>query len=201
MATRRLSRDDWTRGALAMVGELGLERLAVEPLAARLGATKGSFYWHFSDRGALLDAVLEYWAERATAAVIAEIDRAPDPDRLAALIARVTGLSPLSPLSRAEWAILAASDDPRVRPVATRVHRARTDYLVERLENLGVPRTRARARAHICYSAYLGGLVLDHGHPAGPAPERQSPDEQAHDEQTHKEAYQSELLRMITSPE
>ena len=35
----------------------------VERLAADLGVTKGSFYWHFADRGELLEALLREWEE------------------------------------------------------------------------------------------------------------------------------------------
>lgn len=180
MAARRLTRDDWTAGALAMVGELGLDRLAVEPLAERLGTTKGSFYWHFKDRRALLEATLAQWEKQATEAVIAEVEREPDVERLAALIARV---SRQSPTSRAELTFLAAGDDPLVRPVVTRVHKSRLKYLTTRLVSLGLAPARARARATICYSAYLGGLLLDSG--------RRGRGLDA--------AYQSELLDIITS--
>jgi AcrR family transcriptional regulator len=38
-----LSRDDWTRAALEALAAAGLAGVAVEPLARRLGASKGSF--------------------------------------------------------------------------------------------------------------------------------------------------------------
>jgi Bacterial regulatory proteins, tetR family len=45
--------DGWGKGgfgaaALAAIAKGGLAAVAVEPLAARLGATKGSFYWHLT---------------------------------------------------------------------------------------------------------------------------------------------------------
>ena len=40
----RLSATDWAQGALAMIAEQGVSAVAVEPLARRLGVTKGSFY-------------------------------------------------------------------------------------------------------------------------------------------------------------
>jgi AcrR family transcriptional regulator len=36
--------------------------------------TKGSFYWHFEDRRALLEAMLEAWRARATNAIIDEVE-------------------------------------------------------------------------------------------------------------------------------
>lgn len=55
----RLSRADWIEAATRFGVERGFDDLAVEPLAARLGTTKGSFYWHFANRADLLDAVME----------------------------------------------------------------------------------------------------------------------------------------------
>ena len=59
--TGRLSADDWAREALDQIAEQGVASVAVEPLARRLGVTKGSFYWHFPSRDALLQAALERW--------------------------------------------------------------------------------------------------------------------------------------------
>jgi AcrR family transcriptional regulator len=59
----RLSAEDWALAALDVIAEQGLAAVAVEPLARRLGVTKGSFYWHFKDRQDLLDAVLQLWRE------------------------------------------------------------------------------------------------------------------------------------------
>ena len=47
----------------------GVEGIHVEPLARRLGVTKGSFYWHFKDRQELLNSVVEYWTTRMVDAV------------------------------------------------------------------------------------------------------------------------------------
>src|SRR5262249_59889731 len=49
-ARTRLSRQAWVDAALEALGEGGLASVAVVPLAERLGATKGSFYWHFRNR-------------------------------------------------------------------------------------------------------------------------------------------------------
>lgn len=60
-----MSKQDWMRAARLALLEGGVGSVRVEKLARELGVTKGSFYWHFSDRGALLEALLEEWESEA----------------------------------------------------------------------------------------------------------------------------------------
>ena len=66
---KRLSRDDWLKNALNLCLH-GIEKVKVAPLAAQMGVTTGSFYWHFKNRRELLDALLEYWEREMTDAAI-----------------------------------------------------------------------------------------------------------------------------------
>ena len=59
----QLDPDRWIEAAIDVLAREGIAGLRVEVLAKRCGVTKGSFYWHFKDRQALLDAVLERWKE------------------------------------------------------------------------------------------------------------------------------------------
>lgn len=165
MTRRRLTREDWIEAALQMGGRVGFENLAVEPLAVELGTTKGSFYWHFADRAALLDAVLEHWEQRATRQIIEQIEAGPPQDRLAGLLHVVVSDEPHD---RVEWRIVSAIAHPQIGPVVARVHAARTDYVEKLLQAAGVPATRARAR--ILYATYLGHLQLVAGSKAGMSP-------------------------------
>lgn len=61
MVTQRLGRDDWLGAGRRALLTGGPAAVRVEPLAADLGVTKGSFYWHFADRAALLEALLQEW--------------------------------------------------------------------------------------------------------------------------------------------
>lgn len=58
-----LDREAWINFALGVLAEEGLEGLRVEVLARRMNVTKGSFYWHFKDRQALLNAVAAHWRD------------------------------------------------------------------------------------------------------------------------------------------
>ncbi|MEU5692536.1 TetR/AcrR family transcriptional regulator [Actinosynnema sp. NPDC020468] len=157
MRTRR-TREDWTGVALRALAEGGVAAVAVEPLAVRLGATKGSAYWHFPNREALLKATLERWEREHTEAVIALADVHATPEgKLRALFGVVLGRERDSAI---ELALLAAADDPAVAPVLARVTGRRVDYLVELFSALGFPPDAARSRAVLAYSAYLGQAQL-----------------------------------------
>jgi AcrR family transcriptional regulator len=56
-----LQPEDWIRAAEVRLAGHGIESVRVEVLARDLGVSKGSFYWHFRDRGELLDALLGRW--------------------------------------------------------------------------------------------------------------------------------------------
>ena len=57
----QLDREQWVEIATEVLATEGISGLRVEVLAKRCGVTKGSFYWHFKDRQALLDEVLSVW--------------------------------------------------------------------------------------------------------------------------------------------
>src|SRR5688500_3247840 len=75
----RLDPEDWTRAALTAIAEGGTANVSVERLARELGATKGSFYWHFKDRPALIEAALQLWERDFTDRIIERLADVPDP--------------------------------------------------------------------------------------------------------------------------
>ncbi|MBH0774697.1 TetR/AcrR family transcriptional regulator [Nocardia bovistercoris] len=149
---RRLSRDDWIAAALTALAEGGVGAVAIEPLAARLGATKGSAYWHFANRDELLRAALQRWEHDETDAVIALVSTEPDP----AVGLRTLLGAALSHPQENLTILLAGAMDPLVEPVLTRVTNRRIDYLTELFVRLGFDGEAARHHAVLAYSAYLG---------------------------------------------
>jgi AcrR family transcriptional regulator len=153
-SSRQLSAADWVRVATGAIVEGGVAAVAVEPLAARLGTTKGSFYHHFENRDALIVAALEEWERRETEAVIARVQLIPDPrERLQAVMA--AALSDRAGGVR-DAALLGSATHPLVKPVVDRVTRRRLDYITDMCVELGLPRAQARRRALLLYSSYLG---------------------------------------------
>ena len=156
--TARLSADDWAQAALDLVAEQGVSAVAVEPLARRLGVTKGSFYWHFPSRDALLQAALERWEANEQESVFGSLEAVPDPaERLRALFLLVAReVKPHIIYSE----LLKALDHPAVQPVINRVSQRRLDYLVASFRQAGMGRVEAQHRARLAYAAYLGFLQL-----------------------------------------
>jgi AcrR family transcriptional regulator len=155
----RLSADDWAQAALDMIAEQGVAAVAVEPLARRLGVTKGSFYWHFPSRDALLVAALERWEKLELETVWGQLEAVPDPrQRLRALFEMVAHEFK-SHVIYSE--LLKAADNPAVQPVIGRVSERRLDYLTAAFRQAGLGRTDAQHRARLAYSAYVGFLQLN----------------------------------------
>lgn len=151
---QRLTADDWAAAALDAIGERGLGAVAVEPLAARLGTTKGSFYWHFTNRDALIEAALALWERRFTEATITMLAAEPDPRaRLRTLLTRVTGGAGRG---AAAANLLASADHELVAPVVRRVVQRRLDYTIELFQEIGFPSAVAVQRAMLGYAAYVG---------------------------------------------
>ena len=154
----RLSADDWAREALDQIAEQGVASVAVEPLARRLGVTKGSFYWHFPSRDALLQAALERWETAEQEIVFGSVENVSDPrERLRSLF-RLVAHEVKSHIIYSE--LLKALDHPIVSPVIERVSQRRLDYLTASFRQAGLPRLDAQNRARLTYAAYVGFLQL-----------------------------------------
>lgn len=164
-----LSADDWEREALLLIAAKGVQGLAVEPLARRMGITKGSFYWHFSNRDALLEKTLERWEEHDSRNLESALGTIDQPrERLRDFFRRV-GKEHLTHEVYRE--LCAAGGHPIVAPVLGRVTQRRMSYLTAAFRELGMPVRAAENQARLAYSAYLGFLQLQR---QGQAPEMDS---------------------------
>jgi AcrR family transcriptional regulator len=160
---KRLTAGDWTVAALDALAEGGLAAVAVEPIAVRLGTTKGSFYWHFDNRDALLEAALLRWERVDTEEIIALVDAEPDPHRrLRNLLAMALARPADKPAGRVMLTLQANSSHPLVAPVFVRVAQRRLDYLTGLFTACGFPPDQARRRSLLAYTAVLGHAHLAH---------------------------------------
>ena len=144
---------DWLSAAAARFAEQGIEAVRVELLARDLNVSKGSFYWHFRDRGELLEKLLDdwerselLWFETEDALVGAAsrwaryIERAADPQRV-----------------RMEVALRAwARRDERVAHRLAAVERKQTGCIATVLREVGFPRRSADMWSEIVHMVCLG---------------------------------------------
>ena len=150
---------DWTIAGIAALAEGGIDAVRIERLAKGLGASKGSFYWHFADRPALLDAMLALWEREGTADVIAQVADIADPaERLrqvtrAALEAQTHGVD----VAHAEAALRSwAGQDPAVAARFVRVEQARIAFLAGELAALGYAPAAALRLGKALYLTLIG---------------------------------------------
>ena len=157
-----LSAGDWERAALELIAEQGVQALAVEPLARRMGVTKGSFYWHFSGRESLLEKALARWEEHDGRNLNRSLGEITHPrDRLVSFFRRV-GREKLTHEVYSE--LCAAAGHPQVEPVLERVAERRMKHLSAAFQELGMDARSARNQARLTYSVYLGYLQLQRQH-------------------------------------
>ena len=183
----RLSRTDWTAAALEALAEGGVAAVAIERLAIRLGTTKGSAYWHFATRDALLRAALARWESDHTDAVIAVAEAGQGARaKLRALFDAVIVHGAGSAIERA---VLGAAGDPLVAPVVRRVYQRRLGYLTRLYRGMGFGPAAARRRALAAYSVYLGLIQLNATMPEAVPRTRKA-----------RRAYVDDLLGALSAP-
>jgi AcrR family transcriptional regulator len=153
----RLRRQDWVDAARKRLATSGVEAVRIAPLARDLGVTKGSFYWHFKDRGELLDALLGEW-EATTDRVAASVPEEATPAaRMGQFLAAVTATAADPEEAAVENAVLAwAQNDPAIAERVAAVERRRTANAERLLVGLGLPPAEAASWADIGYMTYVG---------------------------------------------
>ncbi|WP_033294692.1 TetR/AcrR family transcriptional regulator [Amycolatopsis jejuensis] len=128
MALTRTPPEAWIGEGLQALADGGPDAVRIEPLAQRLGVSKGGFYWHFTDRPTFLTAILDAWEKSATTDAI-ELVESADPDPRAKL-RLLFSISSDDRLSRTDFAVrMWAQRDADVAERLRRVDRRRREYL------------------------------------------------------------------------
>ena len=156
-----LDRDAWVAGATEVLAEEGIAGLRVEVLAKRLKVTKGSFYWHFTDRRDLLLAVLSHWKEGRIRDIIKQTRAQPGHEL--AQIYHVIDVYSASRSRRGMLIELAVRDwarrDPEASVIVAEVDDVRLRCARDLFLACGVPMEEASSRCMLLY-AYVFGVSL-----------------------------------------
>lgn len=159
----RLDKQDWVIAGLKTLSRDGIDAVRVEPLAAKLKVTKGSFYWHFKDRKALLTAMLSLWKREATHAIIDEVEQrgGSAKERLRTLFEIVLKSDGKLELAIRAW----ATTDKTVAGAVKTIDGKRIGYTENLFHDLGFSSVEATARAHIAYHSLIGQYAMGHNQP------------------------------------
>ncbi len=149
-----LNPDGWLRAAQNRLSEQGIESVRIEVLARDLGVSKGSFYWHFRDRGELLDRLLARWEDAEIDWLNAEGAEGAA-SRWAKFIARAADFERM----RLEVAIRAwARSDDRVAARVAAVEKRKSRLIADVLGEIGFAQEAADSWSEVVLLICLGWL-------------------------------------------
>lgn len=161
--TPTLDVTSWIEAALDALAEGGIDAVRVDPLAKRLGITRGSFYWHFKDRAALHKAMLKQWRKRATYVVGDRLERsAPDAgERLRQTLALPSSGPRATRAAAIEMAIRHwARRDEEAAAAVQLIDKQRLTYYAKLFTELGHSEKEARKRAYVFYAGLMSQALI-----------------------------------------
>jgi AcrR family transcriptional regulator len=165
MALTRTPRSTWIDAGLRALAVGGPDAVRIEPLAQALGVTKGGFYWHFNDRRALLEEMLDTWERKVIDEVIEHVEGEGGDAR--ARLRRLFALASSSnELLRTDLAVRDWSR--REQTVAERLRRVdnrRMDYMRSLFAAFCPDEDEVEARCMLAFSLWIGNhfMAADHG--------------------------------------
>ncbi|BDB41017.1 MULTISPECIES: TetR/AcrR family transcriptional regulator [Mycobacterium] len=165
------TKDAWLQIGYEVLAEEGFKALKLDVITARLGVTRGSFYWHFADMAAYKAALVANWAQWRDEdhQLMGDLAELAPRDRLIKMMSVL-----LSPrywtLERAmrEWARSDATAASSVLAADRRVQRAVRQAFLD----AGFDEKTARQRADWIFAMGVGALHLASKRAYMPAAER-----------------------------
>ena len=165
MAVTRTPRSSWVEEGLRALGRGGPDAVRIESLARALGVSKGGFYWHFDDRQALLEEMLDTWERTRVDEVVEAIEAEGGDAR-----SRLRQLSEMASAAGAElfkvelairnWARYDKAVARRLR----RVDNRRMDYLRALFADFCEDDDDVEARCLLGLSLFVGAPFLNVDH-------------------------------------
>lgn len=167
MAVARTPRSSWIDEGLRALAAGGPDAVRIEPLAQALGVTKGGFYWHFRDRRALLEEMLDAWERTMLDEVIERVE-SEDGDartKLRRLFA-IASSGDSRELLKADLAVRDwARRDEAVAARLRRVDNRRMDYMRSLFGAFCPDDDEVEVRCMLAFSLFIGSsfVAVDHG--------------------------------------
>jgi AcrR family transcriptional regulator len=164
VAQTRTPKSTWIDAGLRALAGGGPDAVRVELIAQELGVTRGGFYWHFPNRQAFLDEMLNTWERRSTDETLERVEKeggdARAKVRRAGMLTFTKELLPID-LAIRDWARRDTSVAKRLR----RVDNRRMDYLRTLIGTFIDDADDVEARGMLAFSLAIGShfIAADHG--------------------------------------
>ncbi|QQD17918.1 TetR/AcrR family transcriptional regulator [Spongiibacter nanhainus] len=159
----RLSHSDFVLEAFAIIAETGsYEQVTIDNLCRRLKVSKGSFYWHFKNRAAMIDSVVEAWSGRLHQNIYGDIEKDAKGNASASIrqIVTVWQTSNIAAIDRVmrNW----ACKDERVSEAVAKADLLILGYLKDKFIALGIDPIEAHRRARLLIAIGIAQPQLTH---------------------------------------
>lgn len=160
-AAAPLDVDAWIDAAMDALAEGGVDAVRVDPLAKRLGVTRGSFYWHFKDRAALHLAMLKRWRESASYNVGERVRGATPRERLRRILKLPRNGPRAERAAAIEFSVrLWARRDANAARAVRHIDKVRLEYVERQFLENGERPAAARRRAYLYYAALMAEALI-----------------------------------------
>lgn len=152
-----LGREAYFNAAFKVLATAGFQELTVDRLSAELGATKGSFYHHFTGMPEFTQALVAAW-EATVTGIFTELVALPTVEGMTRSMDLI-GAWPL----QADAALRAwAWANPVVATAVRRQEAAWERLMCEWISQVVPDPQRARVLAHMCVAQVIGMMQLQH---------------------------------------
>jgi AcrR family transcriptional regulator len=181
---RKDSRGAFIDAALDIILKDGVDNLRIEDVCERVGVTKGSLYWHFTDRDGLIrEALLEQLRRISDEQLATMNDAITSAKNADDYLSRIVGAL-ANPFDKSEveqrWKrlelIVATRNDPALSKVMSEVQRRQQKFMTDAMERAaenGLLRRDVdpQAVAAVLSAVALGSVNLSLLESDGPSPE------------------------------
>ena len=158
----------WLDAAYQILVEQGVDKIRISALAERVSSTRTAFYWYFSSRDALLEALITRWQAKNTGNLIARIEAYAESVNEAVFNMFDCWLdddlfdAPFD-LAVRNW----AAGDRELAKKVEEADKMRIHALIAMFERFDYPPSKAFTRAHTVYYTqigYISMMVIDDPH-------------------------------------
>lgn len=154
----RFKREDWLDFGLQRLADAGPEALKLHPLCEAAQRTIGSFYHHFEDHGAFINALMDHWRQEFTLGIVDQLDGLEDGNAQADKLNRLAiGLDRAIEVGVRHL----ASQNARAAEEVSKVDALRMDYVTQMYaERFNLAADEARSLSQLEYAAFVGTQTI-----------------------------------------